>query len=360
VKVEVIAAQDLGEHEWGSWVSWQQGCRGLANPFLSPTFARLAGEVGAAARVAVVRERGRAVGFWPHSVIRSWGAPIVPGYTDLQGMVHAPDYTWDWGVILSQVGLTGARFDHLVADQARYCSGPARFADSPAVLLDGGWAAYADWLRTNRKNLVAKSRQKRRRAQRDHEVGFEADDRSREALSALFALKSAQCRRNGWVDVFGQSRVRRLVEQSARVTGADLRGRVSTLRFDGSVAAVALTLECFGTWCRWISAYDPRFASFSPGLLLTVMGIEQAADDGCRVLSFGKGDEPYKMDFCQDSDSVAQLSVAARGWPGYVFRARQAPGATVVRAFALSPALEGAARGGVRRLRRARYARVGP
>jgi CelD/BcsL family acetyltransferase involved in cellulose biosynthesis len=360
VKVEVIAPSDLGEPEWGTWVSWQQGRRGLANPFLSPTFARLAAEVRPAARVAVVSERGQPVAFWPHSVIRSWGAPLVPGYTDLQGMVHVPDYTWDWGVMLSQVGLTGARFDHLVADQARYCSRPARFADSRGILLDGGWAAYSDWLRTNRKKLVAKNRRKLQQAQRDHEVGFEADDRSQEAVSALFALKSVQCRRNGWVDVFGQSWARRLVEQSARAAGADLRGMVSTLRFDGSVVAVSLTLESFGTRCGWLSAYDPRFASFTPGLLLTIMSIEQAANDGCRVLSFGKGDEPYKMDFCQYSDSVAQLSVEARGWPGYVFRARQAPGATVARALALSPALEGAARGGVRRLRRARYARAGP
>jgi CelD/BcsL family acetyltransferase involved in cellulose biosynthesis len=261
---------------------------------------------------------------------------------------------------LSRVGLTGARFDHLVGDQTRYCSRPARFADSPVVLLDGGWAVYSDWLGTNRKKLVTKNRQKLRQAQGDHEVSFEADDRSREALSALFALKSAQCRRNGWVDVFGESWMRGLVEQSARTAGADLHGRVSTLRFDGSVAAVALTLDSFGTRCRWISAYDGRFANFSPGLLLTIMSIEQAANDGCRVLSFGKGDERYKRDFCQDSDSIAQLSVAAGGWPGYVFRARQAPGGTVARAFALSPALEAAARGGVRRLRRARYARVGP
>ena len=353
----MVPVTALGPGEWEAWAGWQQADPRLASPFLSGSFAVVAARHVGAARVASVTEDGSPVAFWPLSLARGAIGPIVPRYTDLQGMVHDPNWSWDWHRILDQIPVAGARFDHLLDYQAESLPG-FQMAGSPRVDLAGGWDGYLASLRAGHKNAVTDNARRYRKAGKEFGVEFVPDDRTDEALRVLMMQKSAQCRRNGWVDVFGPARIRRLVEEVARSAEPDLTGHVSTLRFDGAAVAVSLTVQAFGTRCNWFSSYDPAFSWYRPGWTLSFLCLEAAAAEGCRTFSFGKGDDRYKLTFATGTDMVGAGSVPGRGAMGRAFAASRIPDQALKAVFARSPRTEDAMRRGAQELRKLRYKMV--
>jgi CelD/BcsL family acetyltransferase involved in cellulose biosynthesis len=356
VKVEIVRADELGPSDRDAWAAWQRADPRLANPFLSGSFARLASQhVGA--RVAVVRESGSSVAFWPISLARGAIGPAVPGYSDLQGIVHDPDWAWDWRRLLAAAPAGGARFDHLVGYQAE--SLPAiRLAESPYVGFADGWDSYLAKLRADHKKTVKDSLRRQQKAANELQGEFVDADDADEAMAVLMRQKSAQCRQNGWVDVFGSEPVRRLIGAAARSTEPDLTGRVSTLRFNGAVVAVRLIVESFGIRCGWISSYDPEFSWYRPGWNLTLLALEAAATAGCATFSLGKGTESYKSMFATGSDLVGAGSVRGPGIAGGVFAASMLPSKAVASVFARFPQAEEKVRQRVQNLRKRRYRMV--
>lgn len=354
MKVEVVTAGSIPPEAREAWAAWQQADRRLANPFLSGSFALLASKYTKAARVAVISESGRPVAFWPISAGRRGVNPVVPGYTDLQGLVHEPDWAWDWHQLLAQMPVGGARFDHLVDYQAEGYAG-FRMGESPRVDLTGGWDDYLANLRANHKKTLKEGLRRHRKAQEEFDVEFVDSDSSDESLRILMDQKSAQCRENGWADVFGSDPIRQLIGSVARSTEPDLTGRLSTLRFDGEIAAVRLIVEAFGHRCGWISSYAAAFSAYRPGWNLTLLSLEAAARARCTSFSFGKGNEPYKAEFATASDLVGAGAVAARGLPGRVFLASSLPSEALAAILARSPKTEDALRRRMQELRKWRY-----
>lgn len=352
----MIRPLDLGEAELAAWNRWQAADSRLASSFLSAPFARIAGASRGDARVAVVEEGPSVVGFWPLSVDRhGCAAPLVPRYTDCQGMVHDPGWSWAWPEVLHASGLAGWTFDHLVAHQAPGV--PVGLATSPTIDLSAGWDAYESWLRSEHKESARSARRRLHRAERDHEVSFVEHDRSADALDTLMALKSAQCRDRGWADVFEPEWARQMVREASGTRSEHLCGEVSTLRFDGRVAAAALFLDAPRMRSMWFSSYDPACSHLAPGTLLALKAAESGAARGFVALSLGKGDEEYKRTLAQGGEPLASGALGAGGSAGRLFGARRAPARLAEAVFARAPAVEGAARQAVQQLRRARYRR---
>ncbi len=79
MSIELVPALDLGADDIASWTSLQ-GEGPMASPFLSPHWARAVARVGGPdadrAKVAIVRENGRAKAFLPARVGRVTAMPI--------------------------------------------------------------------------------------------------------------------------------------------------------------------------------------------------------------------------------------------------------------------------------------------
>ena len=58
-------------------------------------------------------------------------------------------------------------------------------------------------------------------------------------------------------------------------------------------------------------AYDPKFATYSPGLVLLAKVVEEAPLLGLHVIDLGKGAEGYKGRFANASIPLAEGSVEA-------------------------------------------------
>ena len=360
MKVDVLKPGEVGPSERLLWWSYQQGDPRLANPFLSATFARLAGQVRPKVRVGVIGDGGTLAGFWAFGLDRmSVAHPVVRGFTGLQGIVHGDGLVFSWPEVLAQAGTRGAYFDHLVSYQAGQLPGPILMDESPFVDLSEGWGGYEGWLAEHHKRFASQNRNKWNKTEKLFgQAEFVAHDRNPDALATFFRLKSAQCRRNGWVDIFQRGWARDLVAMVSNAAEPDLQGFLSTLRLDGQVAAVCVALQGFGARCNWMLAYEPSFSWLRPGIQLTLRCIENAAEEGCASLSLGKGAERYKRTLCQGTELLGSGSVGAAGASGRLFSAATWPLRTGSSLLARSPALEDAARRRVRDLRRVRYARA--
>jgi CelD/BcsL family acetyltransferase involved in cellulose biosynthesis len=355
VEVDFVRPYELTPSERALWLRWQEADPRVASPFLTPAFASTAGRVRADARVGIVSEGTDVVAFWPVSIVgrgRSAG-PVVPGWTDLQGMV--PSRSWRWADLLQRAGLSGWKFDHLAGHQAGALPGPATLASSPAMDLSEGWEAYEHWLMTEHKRRVTRQRSTFRRAEREHRITFIEADPSEEALSALVRMKTAQCRQRGWADIFADPSASQLVTLAAAGDGDGMRGLVSTLRFDGEIAAAALFLDSGHTRALWINAFDGRWSRSSPGTLLLLEAARAAAAGGRRRLSLGKGDEDYKRTLGSVADAVASGSLCGSSPAGRLFAARTAPARATDALLRRSPAAELTLRRALHRARRIVY-----
>lgn len=73
--------------------------------------------------------------------------------------------------------------------------------------------------------------------------------------------------------------------------------RYVVAQVSGEVAAASLVFGHTGSWQLYMTCFDPRFASLSPGIASIRSAILMAAQAGVPVFDFGRGDEPYKYSF---------------------------------------------------------------
>lgn len=99
---------------------------------------------------------------------------------------------------------------------------------------------------------------------------------------------------------------------SARSFGP-FRGLTASLYLGERLAAVETGLVAGGTYHSWMPAYDRRFASVSPGLLLLHGIIEQAESLGVSRIDLGKGEAAYKTYY---TDYEAPLAAGRALRPG--------------------------------------------
>ncbi|HZD66519.1 MAG TPA: GNAT family N-acetyltransferase [Acidimicrobiales bacterium] len=356
MKVTVCRPQELGCTELQRWDDLGQRAPGTRHPFLSARFAVLAGAVRSDARVAVLEQDGRTVGFWPFSVGRSRIArTIAPGYCNYEGLVHEAGLVWDWRSVIDQCGLSGCEFGGLAQHQAP-AVGTTPTATS-VMDLGAGWDAYLSHARAAHKNYFRQVLRCQRRMAREHEVSYREDDPSEEALAWLMDLKSRQCRERGWRDVFKEGWARDLTRKAATTKDQGLTGLVSTIRLDGEVVTAQLNLRTGSTQVPWFICFDPRYASLKPGVVAFLYTGEDAARAGVDRIDLGRGAESFKRFWANDHDHLAQGFVGTGGVPSGMALLARAPGAAS-RLLQRHPQGEQAVERAIQRTRRVGY-RVG-
>jgi CelD/BcsL family acetyltransferase involved in cellulose biosynthesis len=95
---------------------------------------------------------------------------------------------------------------------------------------------------------------------------------------------------------------------------------MSALYIRGALAAVLLSMRSYSVVHAWFSAYDPRFASASPGMELWLGVARTFPDLGVRRVDLGKGPERFKRQLMSGAFEVAEGSVESRPWMGMVRR----------------------------------------
>ncbi|MDN3248713.1 GNAT family N-acetyltransferase [Streptomyces mutabilis] len=326
-RIDVVAPGELGADDRKIWREIRAASGAPANPFMDAAFTAAVGAVRAQARVAVLREDGLPVGYFPHERgLAGRGRAIGLGVSDSQGAVLGPGIRLDARALLRACGLSSFEFDNLEAGQDLFSAHSAEELASPVVDLGGGFERYAQELRRRSPGFCKQTLAKERRLSRQvGPVRFVYDDPDPGALRTLMGWKSAQYRRTGRRDRFAQAWITRLVDLLARGEDPECRGVLSVLyAADRPVAAhFGLRSSTFLSW--WFPAYDPAFGKYSPGVLLQWRMLEAAAAEGIGTVDLGSGPARYKESFKTGELRVYEGAVVRPGPGGALQRLGREP-----------------------------------
>jgi CelD/BcsL family acetyltransferase involved in cellulose biosynthesis len=266
----------------------------LANPFLSSQFATAVSGFRPTARVAILYDGQAIAGFFPFEK-RRWdvGVPICgwPG-TPCHGLVHAPGLDWDPRELLRACRLAAWQFDHLIAEQKPFVPYHAALEPSPVMDLSDGFAAYLRARSSRLRRVIAN--QAGNLARDFGELRFVANADDTAILCDLMTWKSEQYRRIGAVDIFARSWFADLLDSLRALRGSHVTSIMSALYAGDRRIAAQFGLRSGDLFVGWLTAYDPRFAKYSPGHVQLIRMAEELAADGVAVIDLGKGADAFK------------------------------------------------------------------
>jgi CelD/BcsL family acetyltransferase involved in cellulose biosynthesis len=334
MQIRVARAGELDPIQRKRWASVQEAIPELASPFFRPEFTDAVSVVRDDVFVACVEHEGVEAGFFPFQRSRlGLGSPVGGQRSNYHGVVAEPWVPWDAAGLVRGCGLRTFEFHHLLATQVEFSPYHAAVESSPVIDASAGFDAYLKTLSARGSDVAARTQQQVRRVEREAgPVSFEADSHDPALLTLLLRWKSAQYRATGHIDQFdvpwNVALVRRLHETST----PGFAGTLSVLRVGDSVAAMAFSLRSRATWHYWFPAYDPAYATYSPGMILLLRLVQVVGTRG-GTIDLGRGEEPYKTRLATATTEVAEgrvvpsrsLAAAARIRAGAIRAASRTP-----------------------------------
>ncbi len=325
VEIVVKHPVELTAGEESQWQALRAGADVWRNPFFSPAFTRAVAVQRADARVALVMRGDELVGVWPFhlrplGLARPIGAPL----SDWHGPIFARKSTCDPGAFLTAAGAAGTRLAGLADpfDQFAALRGPA-IVSHAAFLYDGADALIGR-LNAARPAHGKNMRRRFRKAERDAGgVGFVIGGRDLALFNQMLVWKRAQYGATGKHDVLAAPWVEALLRGLASSAGYGLRAELFGVTLAGKLAAVELFLREGDVLHAWFPAYDPAFAPFSPGHLLTELVVRHAAASGVARIEFGPGEADFKRAWSDGGFAMHEAVWHAPGALGWMRAAGQ-------------------------------------
>ena len=323
MRIDVLSPLDLGATELRGWHDIQRSDPALGNPFLAPEFAVGVARWRPGVRVAVVSDGPDVVAFFPYErTALGIGHPVGWGLTDLQGIVAPPDLRLDARELLRACGLTVWDFDHVLAHQPTFEPYHTVRRAEPVIDLSGGFDAYAADTRRQGSKAHKTVLYKERKLSRDvGTVRYVFGSTDPDALRLLMRWKSDQYRRTGRTDRFARAWIVRLV-QHFHQSGF---GMLNILYAGDRPVAANFDLRHQSTVAGWFTAYDPRFAKYSPGMIGNLRLVQACAENGITEIAMGRGGKQFKEQLKSREIGIAEGRVARASVGAGVHWLRTAP-----------------------------------
>lgn len=196
---------------------------------------------------------------------------------------------------------------------------------SPYLTIEGDWETF---LRGRGRSVRSDLPRRLRRLQDEGSVTFDlADgtDRLHELLEEGFAVESSGWKAAENSAILSHAETHTFYTEVAR--WAVERGwlKLMFLRLDGRPIAFQYNLVQNGVWYYIKGGYDPAYARFSPGRLLTRAALEHAFSLGLSTYEFLGGDEHYKLQWtsaCHERTLLQAFAPSPTGlvdWCTYAF-----------------------------------------
>jgi CelD/BcsL family acetyltransferase involved in cellulose biosynthesis len=303
VEIDIVRPQDLRPASIERWAQLQTGA--LDSPFLSPHWVRAVDYAQRhgrrAVQVAVLKEDGREVGFFPARVGAYTAMPVGAPMCDYQALVAEPGVQLDAKTLVQALGVHRLDFTHMLEGQATFAGHARGQVLSHVIDVKGGYAAYEAERKAAGKSILKDSDKKRRKVEREvGEATFGAFSRSSTDFERLLAWKSAQYRATGQTDIFQTEWTLALLRDLFESRDPDFGAVLFTLHFGDRLAAVHLHLRGRRTIHGWLIAHDPEFERYSPGILLFQDILRWMDDMPYNRLDLGAGDYRFKRELAND------------------------------------------------------------
>ncbi|MFO0901898.1 MAG: GNAT family N-acetyltransferase [Pirellulales bacterium] len=327
-RIEVVNGRELDATSIQTWEALRQRNAQLRSPFFACEYTRIMAAERSDVEVGVLLRDGREVGYFPYQRSGSSAVPVGESLTDFQGFIVDADEPISPPEYLRGCRLSTCKFRYLAAGWRELETYRYRRLRSPVIGLARGMASFEESTAARGSDLIPKcTRGLRTLAKKVGPTRMELDCRDALVLERLLEWKALQHQRNGTHDGFGEPESRRILQRLVATHDPTLAGVVSGFYAGEHLVAAALNLRSHETLHVWITAYNPEFSKFSPGLLCMMELVREAAADGVTRIDLGHGDEPYKYRFCTETDEVFEACIArgtVSGWAHHcVYRARQ-------------------------------------
>lgn len=311
ISVETRRASELDPQARALWAQFRASDRAFSSPYFDLRYVLAASAVAPHAQVAVIRQAGDIIAFLPFQRRGGVIQPLAAPLTDYHGMIARPGAEIDLKAVLEHLQVRRFRFGGLVSGQAGAVNAAA---PKPAMIADlsGGYDAYLESRRAAGQGSFLKDKRRRQRLLAEQvgplDFSLSADP---EMLEMVIAEKRAQMQRTGQHDVFSTPWTRDLLRRLNDDTDADFGLRVAVLRAGDKVVAAEAGLLSGSVYHLWFPVYDPQFARYSPGALMTLETLRALADRGVAYADFGPGAEDYKRAFADEGADVVEGDVTA-------------------------------------------------
>ena len=326
MKIQVVPATDLSQEHVAAWDRLQQSDPTTVHPFFRPEFTGLAALECPGVEVAVLKQAGEYVGFFPYQrEPKGIGRAVAWQMSDMHGVVLRPGASVDAKVLLRGAGLRAWHFDHVPAGQETFQRFFRCVDDSYYMDVSRGYDHYHRERRRAGASLISQASRKSRKLAR--EVGrlrFELHGADARLIEALVGWKRDQLRRQGGVDTFRLPWVAPLLGRVAAQQSSLFAGVLSALYAGETLVAVHLGVRSGPELCSWVPAYNAAFAKYSPGVILHLELAKSAPGEGIKRIDLGRGENPMKLGLKSGASPVAIGSVERRplgavwtaGWYG--------------------------------------------
>ena len=305
------------------WHAVQRVDTTFASPNFNPAFTQCAGRVRADARVVVIENDARVVGFFPFQTgALGLGRPIGGPLSDFHGVVAEPTAEWAADDLMRAARLAVWAFDHQVGGASRFEPFVRSHAVSPQIDLSAGYAAYVQGRRAAGSDYIPKTEGLARKLGREFgAVEFTLHDASENVFNTLTGWKSRQYREAGTIDGFKVPWTSALLRQILAAASPHFSGLCSTLRVDGRLVAGHIGMRSVTHLHYWFPVYDPEFAKFSTGIILLLRLAETLAAQGVKTIDLGKGDSPYKQRLMTGQVELGEGAIERPSWLSALRRA---------------------------------------
>jgi CelD/BcsL family acetyltransferase involved in cellulose biosynthesis len=304
VKCETLPAQELGSARLCAWDQLLAQAPIYKNPNLSPWFI-MALAPHRPIQVGMVWDQDRLLAVLPfHVVDDDKSEALALGVSDHHGPLFHHNWHLPYLEIYRLLGIKEYRFDNLLAHPQ--IEG-VNWQPSHLINLAKGEAGYRWELRNRGSGLWQKMQ--RRLCKLEREVGsvtFVPQLQSHELLDMLILWKSRQFRRTHVSDDFDLFWNRPFLHELLETDERSCKGLLSGLFADSKPLALHMGTCSPQVLQTCYTAYDPAYAAYSPGALLSFHKVKYCLEEGIPLIDLGKGDEAYKQRWSNDRLWVAE------------------------------------------------------
>lgn len=308
--IEILRPADVTADRVAHWQALQGADITLDSPFLSPGWARAVDQAQGAGtrnvRVAVIRQDGRDLGYFPVRIGPVTAMPAGAPMCDYQGLVAEPGVEISPRDLVRALGVQRYDFSHMLEDQPVFAPFARGHDFSHVVSVPEGYGAFEAERKAAGTSVLKDCDKKRRKAEREHEqVLFTAYSRVDADLDQLIAWKRAQLLATGQTDLFETDWTLRLIRALFESRDPDFGATLFTLRIGQKLAAVHLHLRGRKTIHGWLIAHDPEFERYSPGILLFQDILRWMDTTPFERLDLGPGDYRFKRELANHRQGVS-------------------------------------------------------
>ena len=322
--IEVVRPERLADADAQRWSELRRAS-GQTSPFLSPDWvlecARAGGPDTRRARIAILREQGRPVGFLPARLSRFAAQPVGAPMCDYQAATVEIGRDFDPRDAVKALGVHRLDFDTQLVNQAGISPFIRGRTVSHVVCLRAGYDAYAASRRAAGSDVLQDCAKKRRKIGRElGELRFTAASTDRSAFEQLIAWKREKYAETRQTDLFDTAWPFRLLQNLWSAPQGEIRGLLFTLHAGERLLATHYALSDGQALHAWFIAHDEGAARYSPGMVLIGDILRWADRQGYQEFDLGAGGYRFKHSLANLQREVA-FGYVGRPSPATAFRA---------------------------------------